>query len=347
MAPRAIHNGRARLLPSRVPATKPGSPGGSPCPFPGQPLNRCPTTAPRAPPRALRQRLVVDPHIRQINQHRETVRRAGLQDLGIARAQHGRLAELAARITHPAGRLAKLRVIEPPRDSQRRRQVILPDPQGIDPLHHRDRLDLGDAPGRLDLRDDEHLIIGRLHGLTQVAGPVIVVRHAEGHAPPARRRISRRVRQRSRLVRVRHHRHHHPHRTNVQHPRDEVILHRRHPYHWHKLRRPRRRHQHPDRLHVPSGVLPVEHRELRPRRRRDPADPRRAELHHHRPDRYAPAARTRLTGFLRIATRPHARELRECPTTLPALPPAPGLSGDRQPRPLNGSRVRPTQKKFA
>ena len=59
-------------------------------------------------------------------------------------------------------------------------QVEVADPEDVDPVDGRDRVDVLDAPCRLDLGDEQHLVVGGFHLLDDVAAGVVVVGDAEG-----------------------------------------------------------------------------------------------------------------------------------------------------------------------
>ena len=110
------------------------------------------------------------------------------------------------------------RMVELAGDAHRGREVEVPDPQHVDPLGGRDRLEIVDRADGLDHRDDHQLVVGPAH----VAGDVTLVLVDVEDPEPAvtLRRVLRGRDHGARLGGVADERHHHPERAEREHAAD-------------------------------------------------------------------------------------------------------------------------------
>ena len=113
-------------------------------------------------------------------------------------------------------------------------QVEMAHPDDINPVHGCDFVHRRNAVGGFHQGDDERARIRRRHLVGHGAALVIVMRHAEGRAAPARRRIAGRGDDLACLCRGLDHRDHDAHCAHIQAARNEVILQGRNPDHGHK-----------------------------------------------------------------------------------------------------------------
>ena len=191
------------------------------------------------------------------------------------------------------------RMVELAGDAHRGREVEVSDPQHVDPLGGRDRVEVVDRADGLDHRDDHQLVVGPAHVARDVT--LVLVDVEDPEAAVALRRVLRGGDHRARLGGVADQRHHHSERAEREHAADRVVVERAHADERHGVRRARGGEQRPDLVEPPARVLLVEDDELRARACRRPREPGRVEV-----DREHPEDGLALPQPAQRGVRPHA-----------------------------------------